>query len=130
MSFYTDTTLSFFQPNLSFLDSLLDSISKNFAIICVMSIRIMVLTVPFLLKFFSPRNPMISSQLNLPFLRQITKDFVGLLMSKLNFPFSSSIDLFLAHGIYSKYFHTQSTATTSSLSTSSSLSSTNSGSDS
>jgi hypothetical protein len=90
----------------------------------------MVFTIPLLLKFFRRRNSMISSQLNLSFLQQIVKDFVGLGDVKVEFFFSSSVDLFLAHGIYSEYFHTQSTAATSSLSTYSSLPSTNSRSDS
>jgi len=78
MSFYTHTTFSFLQPNLSFVDSLLDDISKNFAIISVMSIRIMVFAIPFLLELFSRRDLMISSQLNLSFFQQIVKYFVGL----------------------------------------------------
>ena len=63
LSFYTHTTFSLLQPNHYFVDSLLDNILEYLTIICVMSIRIMVLIIPFLLKFFSRRDSIISYQL-------------------------------------------------------------------
>jgi hypothetical protein len=47
LSFYTHTTFSLLQPNHYFVDSLLDNILEYLTIICVMSIRIMVLIIPF-----------------------------------------------------------------------------------
>jgi hypothetical protein len=85
MTIYTHTTFSFLQPNSSFVDGLLDDIPEYFAIICVMGIRVIILAIPFLLKFFSRSYPMISYQLDLPLLQQVVKDFVSLSDIKVEF---------------------------------------------
>jgi hypothetical protein len=49
---------------------------------------------------------MIPYQLDLPLLQQVIKDFVSFGDIKVEFFLSSSMHLFLAHGIYLEYFHT------------------------
>jgi hypothetical protein len=129
MTFYTHTTFSLLQPNSSFINNLLDHILEDFTIISVMSIRIMVLAIPFPLKLFSQRYPMIPCQLDLPFLQQIIKDFVG--FSDIKVEFLSFFFCRFGFGPWNilRILPDQSTAATSSLSTSL-LSSTISGSDS
>ena len=47
-AFYTHNTFGLFQSNSPFVNSLLNDISENFAIISIMSSRIMVFAIPLL----------------------------------------------------------------------------------